>query len=302
MTSLRDVALIDLLPPNLTARTDLRVLAKVLRIPWRQMVDAIAAASVFTDVSELSDLALNALAYDLRAGYYDPTLPRGVREVLVQNAMPWHRTRGTKAAVDALVSAVFGFGQVSEWFEYGGQPYFFRVLTNNEQITGADVQRFMAALKSAQNARSWLEYVEIIQSAGSDTISLTSALRADTVSPLRLGAWVLGATPFSQIIDTEMIPIMTDLAYLQTAAQRVMNDIVQARVNGQTVITQFNDKQISGNEVTVIFTVSSSVTPQITQLEFLTANSTVVAGGIAAPIDIPAATVMMLSYTITVQG
>jgi len=266
------------------------------------MVDSITSGTIFTDVTELSELALNALACDLKVGYYDPTLPRRVREVLVENAMPWHRTRGTKAAVDALVSAIFGFGQAMEWFEYGGQPYFFRVLTNNQEITGTDVLRFMAALKTAQNARSWLDFVEVIQTAGSATISFASTLQADTVMPLRLGYWILGTTPFRKTINTEMIPIMTDQAYLQLAAQRVMNDIVQIRVNGQHIISQFNDKQASDNVVTIIFSVDSTVTTQITQLEFLTATGTVIAGGIGSPISIPAATVMMLSYTITVNG
>jgi hypothetical protein len=50
---------------------------------------------------------------------------------------------------------------VEEWFEYGGQPYHFKVLTTNTSATTTDVQRFTRAVESVKNARSVLEAVEI---------------------------------------------------------------------------------------------------------------------------------------------
>lgn len=185
MIDLWGITLLDLLPPNLRTRIDFQVLSKVIEIPWRQMVRAISAGTIFTNVRVLSDLTLNALAYDLHIGYYDPTLPRDVREVLVGNAMPWHRTRGTKYAVASLVSAIFGSGAVQEWFEYGGEPYYFKVITGNLAVTGTEVQNFAAAVKSAQNVRSWMDPVEINTAVGlSATALVTTAMMSYSVQAL----------------------------------------------------------------------------------------------------------------------
>ena len=47
---------------------------------------------------------------------------------------------GTRRAVERVVTAYFGSGQVQHWYEYGGRPHFFKILTNNPQVTAEGVQ------------------------------------------------------------------------------------------------------------------------------------------------------------------
>ncbi len=47
--------------------------------------------------------------------------------------MAVHTFRGTPYAVEQVIQTYFGDGEVSEWFEYGGQPGMFKVVTTNNQ-------------------------------------------------------------------------------------------------------------------------------------------------------------------------
>ena len=43
---------------------------------------------------------------------------------------------GTRAAVELAIRAVFSTATVSEWFEYGGKPYYFRLSVDDTNHTG----------------------------------------------------------------------------------------------------------------------------------------------------------------------
>ena len=42
-----------------------------------------------------------------------------------------------------------------EWFDYGGEPFHFKILTS--AFEGYDEEKFLQALNSVKNARSYLE-------------------------------------------------------------------------------------------------------------------------------------------------
>ena len=74
-----------------------------------------------------------------------------------------HIRKGTPAAVEDLIAAVFGEGKVVEWFEYGGEPYHFKVVTNDYALANERSEEFIKALNTVKNARSWLEKIEVTQ-------------------------------------------------------------------------------------------------------------------------------------------
>lgn len=69
-------------------------------------------------------------------------------------------TAGTPAAVEELVAIVFGEGEVSEWFEYGGEPYWFKIRTN-ALLTEDMTTYFSEMIRRVKNTRSHIEAIEI---------------------------------------------------------------------------------------------------------------------------------------------
>jgi P2-related tail formation protein len=79
--------------------------------------------------------------------------------------------KGTPAVVQEMVSTVLSDGVVTEWFQYGGEAYHFRVQTD-EIISSEDIyNRLSAVITATQNIRSWLDCVLILRNwSGTDYI------------------------------------------------------------------------------------------------------------------------------------
>ena len=73
-----------------------------------------------------------------------------------------HKTLGTRAAVEKAASAVYPNTRVQEWFEYGGEPYRFKldVGLGEFEWDRERHKRLMWGLNFYKNLRSHLEAVE----------------------------------------------------------------------------------------------------------------------------------------------
>lgn len=77
------------------------------------------------------------------------------------NARRWYQKAGTVAAVDELITTVFGEGKVSEWHQYNGLPHHFKIVTENPNITGDILQEFNDIISMIKRKTAILDAVEI---------------------------------------------------------------------------------------------------------------------------------------------
>ena len=127
----------------------------------------ISEAFIISRIDELPELLIDLLAWQWHVDYYEPDLSLEVKRNLVKSSISWHRIKGTPQAVEQLVTQLFGNAKVSEWFDYSGRAYFFRVAVNigGDNIIEADKSaliKLRRVIKCAQNARSWLEFISLI--------------------------------------------------------------------------------------------------------------------------------------------
>lgn len=107
-------------------------------------------------IEELNEAECDELAWELDVDWYDST-GMGLEEkrATLMLAQQIKRKRGTKWAVERLISAYFGEGYVMEWHELDGSvPYTFVALTTNTNITAENYVKFVEAVKAAKNERS----------------------------------------------------------------------------------------------------------------------------------------------------
>jgi phage tail P2-like protein len=161
MINLDAASLLDILPPNL--RTDTQVAAAAIAIDGelQAITAAIRQLTYFDRLDSLTSEEADELAWQWHVDFYDPTLPLEQRRELVKKSYAWHRRKGTPAAVEELIETIFGSGEVQEWFQYGGQPGYFKVVTSDPDANTTRAQEFLAAINSVKNERSWLEAIEI---------------------------------------------------------------------------------------------------------------------------------------------
>lgn len=158
MIRLQDSQITQILPDYLSRETHVQALSYALGQAVKRLIDYCENTAVFATIDSASGDVLDLLALELDTQYYDDSMPIAQKRELIKNTMVWYMRAGTPAAVEELISTVFGKGKVEEWFQYGGQPYMFRVMTSADSSLEA-ITQFEKLIQKIKNIRSHIESV-----------------------------------------------------------------------------------------------------------------------------------------------
>lgn len=165
MIKITAASLLDLLPSSIKSDAQIQYAAQALDAELQLLNVAINECLILSRVDELAEEVLDQLAYDLHVEWYDATADIAVKRALIKNSDLVHRYLGTPYAVKQVIQDYFGDGTVEEWFDYEGDPYHFRVQTENSAITGALAEQFARAVEKVKNTRSIMDSVIVTMSA-----------------------------------------------------------------------------------------------------------------------------------------
>ncbi|MGO1000825.1 phage tail protein I [Lysobacter sp. CA196] len=113
------------------------------------------------------------------------------RRRLLKRAIELHRYKGTRWALDQVLVTLGLDGRIREWFEYGGQPYRFRVEVDlvGRGIDEAAYNALLALIDEYKNVRSHLDALRLFLTNRSPIPTLASATfggEVTTVLPYEL--------------------------------------------------------------------------------------------------------------------
>ncbi|PWL97415.1 MAG: phage tail protein I [Clostridiales bacterium] len=155
----------DHLPESLN-RDNLRELAELIDEKMAEINRMSELVSIYPRIDKLSSNLVDALAVQFHVDYYDKGLPLDTRRSLVKNSMRLHLRKGTKGVVQEMVQTIFASGVVQEWYEYGGDPYYFRVgLMTSMRITPDNLNLLVKLINLVKNVRSWLDELDFKREA-----------------------------------------------------------------------------------------------------------------------------------------
>ena len=83
--------------------------------------------AIYTRIEELPERLIDILAEDFGMKWYLADSSGEAKRAQLASCFFVHRHIGTKGAIIRALRDVFCDTEVSEWFEYGGKPYHFRV-------------------------------------------------------------------------------------------------------------------------------------------------------------------------------
>lgn len=122
-----------------------------------RLADIILKASkvgIAYDIDGLDEEALDYLALELKAPYYEQSLPIEKKRELVKSALVWRAKAGTSGAVQEVINTVFGSGELEEWYQNGGDVDTFEVVLNSNQAESGDIEKITNILEWIKNVRS----------------------------------------------------------------------------------------------------------------------------------------------------
>lgn len=160
MINLYDGELVDMLPGQMATELQQRCISYALKKGIQLVVERANMTRTIAVIDSLPEQILDVLAVEMRTPYYREEMDIEIKRRIIKKTLMWHLTAGTPGAVEELVAAVFGEGEVKEWFEYGGAPYHFKIVTN-ALLTEDMNEYFSEMIQIVKNIRSHIEAIEI---------------------------------------------------------------------------------------------------------------------------------------------
>ena len=161
MSDIRTIAslsLLDILPENLLADKQVYAAAKSLDDELQRVTASCVEVLHLPRLDELPEAVVDLLAWQWHVDFYEPDADIRVKRRLVRESIAWHRIKGTKSAVEGMIRTIFQGGVVTEWFDYGGEPYHFRVdLLSAPKMTPENTERLLYVVNASKNVRSVLD-------------------------------------------------------------------------------------------------------------------------------------------------
>lgn len=117
----------------------------------------------------------------------------------------------------------------------------------------------------------------------------------------KLGSWALGALPFATDGENEVVKMpetpSIQQALLTGVANFVSGDVASARINGTISITALS-KSVSGNILTITYTVAAAQTTEITSVELMDGEGNVLT---SSQVYVPVGDSIVMKHTIPVN-
>ncbi len=160
MNDLYSVDFTRSLPPVLKNDPTMLALARSIAEQLQAAAQQVKQNVIYARIDELDEQTLDILAYDLHVDWYDYSYPIDVKRRTIKDSVKVHRRLGTKYAVETALGAVFPGTRVEEWFEYGGDPYTFRVkIGAGDGVTAQQQAAVLERVRFYKNLRSHLETI-----------------------------------------------------------------------------------------------------------------------------------------------
>lgn len=160
MTNLCDVLLTEILPDIFMDAEKTHAYAQAERDVRRMIYGFAERTIIYMHLNEQEDHVLDLMASELKTQYYSTDLDHETKVQLIQNTLWWHIHAGATGAVQRMVEIVFGSGEVTEWFDYGGNPFYFKIKTD-EDLSPDIMERFRELIKKVKNTCATLEEISI---------------------------------------------------------------------------------------------------------------------------------------------
>ncbi|MHC1747426.1 MAG: phage tail protein I [Cellulosilyticaceae bacterium] len=161
MNNLEDISITNLLPTSIARDGQILASAKAIDNEIAKINALIDKVIIFPHIDKLDSELIDLLAEQFRAPFYDAALSIEKRREIVKNSISWHKKKGTVGAIEEIVTTIFGKSEILEWYEYGGEPHHFRIVTNNINTTEDMVNKFKEAAEHIKRKSSKLDEIVI---------------------------------------------------------------------------------------------------------------------------------------------
>ncbi|MER1986568.1 MAG: phage tail protein I [Solibacillus sp.] len=174
MTDLKQIKLAQLLPENLLRDEEVRHLIAAVEQPMADVSRWADLLNYTHNLYELPEAIIDHLLWENHIDAEDGLMLADTLEKkigLLESAIELHSLKGTPAAIELVCELLNVKARLTEWFEYGGAPYYFRIdvmEVTDRGLTREVMQLLEQLVQHYKNGRSHLEAINIFLTSQSN--------------------------------------------------------------------------------------------------------------------------------------
>jgi len=146
-------------PSVLANDANMSPLVSTLAYALEKMAASADIATLYPNIDSMPESMLDILAKDFDVYWYNYGWTVEQKRESIKNAGYVHRHAGTNAAVVSALTAVYPSTILQEWFQYGGEPYHFRIITSGDPENQDWYNKVIELVLLMKNARSVLDSI-----------------------------------------------------------------------------------------------------------------------------------------------
>ncbi|EAA8874446.1 phage tail protein I [Salmonella enterica] len=176
MVDISDISLLDVLPQNLAQNPDVIAMSKAIDDELHAINNLIPKTTIYGLIDGLESAVLDHLAWQWNSDTWRDNWPVSLKRSVFKSIIRTKRIKGTRAAVEDVVSSLGGVVDIKEWFEQSprGEPYTASIVASINSFDGDvpskemldDVIRSIKYAKSARTLYSFSQAANISSSIG----------------------------------------------------------------------------------------------------------------------------------------
>ena len=148
--------LAEILPSSIKQDAEIHAAAEALDAEIEKILSKVEVALHLPRLEELPSEVLDHLAYQYHCDFFSQEFTEAVKRKQIKESLLWHRLKGTAVGVEKAIATFMTGAKVEENWEYGGEPYFFRITCKGLKYLSTEPE-FIELINTAKNVRSWLE-------------------------------------------------------------------------------------------------------------------------------------------------
>lgn len=166
MIEFKKMNLLDITPPNLLQDEKVKNITQIASGNLQKLTEKVYKLD-YTQLSDLPEEVIDHLLWENHIGYDEGLVLAGTLEkkiALLQSAIELHQIKGTPGAIELVCELLDVRTTLLEWFEYGGDPYCFKVEimeVTNEGLTEEKMALLEKLVMHYKNERSHLDAINI---------------------------------------------------------------------------------------------------------------------------------------------
>lgn len=162
---LLNIDLLSLQPQFLQKDPVTIALCKAFQPVFQVLREEIKSILIYTNIDNLPGPVLDELAWGMNVTWYNTQDTQAARRETIKKALSVFTKMGTAGAIKDAVAANFGDSVVEEWWEYGAEPGYFRIIVEDPSATAERAADFVRTVNAVKNVSSWLDQIILMKTS-----------------------------------------------------------------------------------------------------------------------------------------